>query len=209
MLITFEGIDFSGKSTQVKLLAQRLREDGVEPIVLREPGGTAISEKVRAILLDGQNDAMSLKAELLLFSAARTQLVTEVIKPALQRGTIVICDRFYDSTTAYQGYGRGIALREIEQINAIATDGTRPDLTLFIHIGIDELAGRSARAGIPADRMESSGKQFYQRVIDGYLAIAQQEPDRFRIIDGTLLVDQIHTMIYAELSPKLGQDKKE
>ncbi len=195
MFISFEGLDLCGKTTQSHLLVERLTSLGKQVVYLREPGGTAISEKIRDILLDLRHSEMSAKAELFLFSAARTQLVSQVIKPAVQQGKIVICDRFYDSTTAYQGYGRGIKLEEIHAINRIATDGTIPDLTLFISVPLDEILRRQKiKKGI--DRMESSGIQFYERVLNGFNAMAETEPNRFVVIDGMPAKESVHNTIW-------------
>ncbi|MGA2624006.1 MAG: dTMP kinase [Bacteroidota bacterium] len=203
MFITFEGLDYSGKTTQAALLVRRLQQLGREVLLLREPGGTEISEKIRTVLLDNRNREMSLKAELFLFSAARTQLVSQVIRPALQRGTIVICDRFHDSTTAYQGYGRGLNLDDVHRINAIATDGTIPDVTLFIDIVPDEIFRRRSLAGQSADRMESSGRQFYERARQGFLSLAQMESGRFVVINGMESVEIIHGQIWNAIQQRL------
>ncbi len=191
MFITFEGLDCSGKSTQAQLLSERLAnealpgERGVRPVrFLREPGGTAISERLREVLLDHRTLGLHERAELLLFEASRAQLVQQVIRPALARGEIVICDRYADSTTAYQGYGRGLDLAAVEQINRFATGGLQPDRTLFIDITVEEIARRKAQRGDPADRMESAGTGFYERVRNGYLDIARREPHRFVVVDG-------------------------
>ncbi len=196
MLITFEGIDYSGKSTQAKLLVDRLEKHGKEVVFLREPGGTSISEKIRNILLDKKHLELKQITELFLFSAARTQLVNEVILPALQAGKVVVCDRFYDSTTAYQGYGRGINLDDIQAINRIATSGTKPHLTFFIDIEIDEIFKRQIAAGLSADRMESSGRDFFERVRNGYWQLAEMESDRFIVVSGKLQIDEIHKEIW-------------
>jgi dTMP kinase len=196
MLITFEGIDYSGKSTQAKLLVDRLEKHGKEVVFLREPGGTSISEKIRNILLDKKHLELKQITELFLFSAARTQLVNEVILPALQAGKVVVCDRFYDSTTAYQGYGRGINLNDIQAINRIATSGTKPRMTFFIDIEIDEIFRRQIAAGLSADRMESSGRDFFERVRNGYWRLAEMESDRFIIVSGKLPADEIHREIW-------------
>ena len=208
MFISFEGLDSSGKSTQVKLLEDRLKKMAYPCILLREPGGTAISEQVRDILLDRVNTSMSMKAELFLFCAARTQLVTEIILPALRRGEMVICDRFHDSTTAYQGYGRGLDLNEIEQIHVITTGGTFPDLTLLIDVDMDELVRRRVAAGLSADRMESAGRTFFDNVRRGYLAIAAREPKRVVLIDGMQDAGLIHEQIWDEISTRLKQSSK-
>ena len=196
MLITFEGIDYSGKSTQAKLLVSRLEKHGKEVVFLREPGGTSISEKIRNILLDKKHLELKQITELFLFSAARTQLVNEVILPALQAGKVVVCDRFYDSTTAYQGYGRGINLDDIQAINRIATSGTKPHVTFFIDIEIDEIFKRQIAAGLSADRMESSGRDFFERVRNGYWKLAEMESGRFIVVSGKLQIDEIHREIW-------------
>ncbi|MFI5251765.1 MAG: dTMP kinase [Bacteroidota bacterium] len=204
MFITFEGLDSSGKTTQAILLAKQLEQTGKQVVFLREPGGTVISEKVREILLDTKYHAMSMKAELFLFSAARTQLITEVIQPALREGKVVICDRFFDSTTAYQGYGRGLDLAEIHAINRISTDGTTPDLTLFIDVTMDELIQRKIRAGIKADRMESSGSEFYEKVRKGYLTLAGELPQRIIPIDGNKSTEVVHEHIWQIVSSRFS-----
>jgi dTMP kinase len=196
MFITFEGLDYSGKSTQANLLVERLQKHGKEVIFIREPGGTAISEKIRDILLDKQHLELRQIAELFLFSAARTQVVDEVILPALKSGKVVVCDRFYDSTTAYQGYGRGIDLDDVQAINRIATSGTKPDLTFFIDIEIDEISIRQIAAGLSADRMESSGRDFFERVRNGYWELAEKESNRLIVVGGKQPVEVIHREIW-------------
>jgi len=184
MFITFEGLDFCGKSTQATEFITRLQHEmSVEVLPLREPGGTRIAERIRGILLDRNHLEMHPLAELLLFSASRSQLVHEIIRPALARGAVVVSDRFYDSTTAYQGYGRGLDLEAIRRINTVATGGLVPDLTFLVDIEVEEIERRKLAAGVPFDRMESSGKEFYQRVCDGYRALAAAEP-RVVTIDG-------------------------
>jgi len=196
MFITFEGLDFSGKSTQAKLLVERLKKAKHVVRFLREPGGTKISERIREILLDKSHLEMTEAAELLLFSASRTQLVAEVIVPALQRGEIVVCDRYYDSTTAYQGYGRGFNLEAVRHINKIATAGTDPDLTILVDIPVEEIERRKAAAGMTFDRMESAGREFYERVRKGYLDIARNEPDRLVLVDGLASIDAVKTQVW-------------
>lgn len=199
MFITFEGLDFSGKSTQAQLLAERLRASLPQKKsvhFLREPGGTDISERIRGILLDKANLTMCDLTELLLFSASRAQLVAEVVRPALSRGELVLCDRYCDSTTAYQGYGRGVDLSTIAAINAAATGGTMPDLTFFIDIPVEEIIRRKEKAGVTFDRMESGGREFYRRVRQGYQAIATTEPERFVRIEGTRTVEDIEVEIW-------------
>jgi dTMP kinase len=202
MLITFEGIDYSGKTTQANLLVERLKESGRDVLFLREPGGTPVSEKIRSILLDKQHLDLNSRAELLLFSAARSQLVRQVIVPALERRTVVVCDRFYDSTTAYQGYGRGIDLADIRVINKIATFGITPDRTFLVDVGLGEIARRRAASGLSADRMESEGKEFFERVRRGYLAIAAEEPARVSLLDGASTIEAIHDVIWNEVQQR-------
>ena len=157
MFITFEGIDFSGKSTQCRRLADFLAARGHDVVLLREPGGTALSEKIRQLLLDKNSDGLEPLAEFFLYSAARAQLVEEIIRPALQEGKIVICDRFFDSSIAYQGGGRGINIAEIEAVNRISTGELTPDLTIIIDISIETSLNRLKLAGKSTDRIESEG----------------------------------------------------
>lgn len=203
MFITFEGIDCSGKTTQARLLVERLKSLGREVVFLREPGGTAVSEFVRTLLLDRTHPELTQRAELFLFSAARTQLVTEVIRPALDAGRDVVCDRFYDSTTAYQGYGRGLDLAEVRAINRIAVCGTTPDLTLFVDVSVEEVERRKAAAGLTADRMESAGNDFFGKVRRGYRQLAIAEPDRVVVIDGSRSIDEIRESIWRIVQTKL------
>ena len=203
MLITFEGLDCSGKTTQANLLVDKLKQAGKKVLFLREPGGTPISEKIRELLLDQHHHEMSQRAELFLFSAARTQLVAEVILPALKQDTMVVLDRYYDSTTVYQGYGRGLDLQSIRSINSIATFGTTPDLTFLIDIDVEEIYRRRLAAGMDADRMEASGKQFYEKVRQGYRLIAAEERLRFVIIDGIKPIETIHQKIWKSLQIKM------
>ncbi|MDX9757972.1 MAG: dTMP kinase [Bacteroidota bacterium] len=184
MFISFEGIDCSGKSTQIDLLAQRLEENGYEVLIVREPGGTPISERIRELLLDLRHREMDRHTELLLFSASRSQLVTERILPALHAGIVVIADRFHDSTTAYQGYGRGLDITSIEHVQNIATHQVYPDRSFFLDISVAESIERRKLRLANVDRMEEADGAFFQRVRDGYLHIASTAPSRFRIIDG-------------------------
>lgn len=182
-LITLEGIDGTGKSTQIASLAAELRSAGFKVLELREPGGTAIGEAIRKILLDSRNTGMCQESELLLFTAARAQLVREVILPALLAGTWVICDRFLDSSLAYQGYGRGLDLAMIDTINSFAVDDCRPDMTILLDMPVPAAAERlSSRQG-KADRLDVESISFMQRVREGYLAAAAREPGRFMIVD--------------------------
>jgi dTMP kinase len=197
MFLTFEGIDYCGKSTQARLLADRLRKSQAVRLI-REPGGTRISERLREILLDKGHLELTDVAELFLFSASRAQLVAEVIRPALTQGEIVICDRYFDSTTAYQGFGRGIDLEAIASINELATGGTHPDLTFIIDIPVDEIERRKQAAGLTFDRMEISGQNFYARVRRGYQTMAASMK-RMVLLDGTKPVENIHQEVWRTL----------
>jgi dTMP kinase len=177
--ITFEGSEGSGKSTQSKLLVRYLKRKGFPVIFLREPGGTKISEKIRKILLDHKNDSMSASCELLLYMASRAQVVAEIIKPHLVKGTIVICDRFLDSTVAYQGYGLGMDLKLIRYMGSFATQGIQPDLTVFLDVPVKE--GLKHRH-LCEDRIEKRPLSYHERVRRGYLKIARFEPSRFKIV---------------------------
>ena len=202
MLITFEGIDGAGKSTQVKKLKRYLTENGREVLTLREPGGTIVAEKIRELLLESKHDITPI-GELLLFSASRAELVQQVILPELKKNKVVILDRFFDSTTAYQGYGRGLDLHLLQEINAIATFGLQPDLTFFLDISPeDALIRKFSEKSLPLafennemDRMESSGLSFYQRVREGYLKLAVSEKKRFVLFDACAEPDTIHAQI--------------
>lgn len=199
MFISFEGIDFSGKSTQIELLKDYLVDHNKKVEILREPGGTKISEKVRNILLDNKNEKMFAEAELLLFSASRAQLVREKIRPYLQKGIYVISDRFHDSSTAYQGYGRGIPIEVVTKIHDLAIGDTLPDLTFFIDIPVGIANERKKKKSkIKLDRIEQADIEFYNRVRSGYLEIARQE-ERFKVIDGTQTIETIQNQIISEL----------
>jgi len=177
--ITFEGSEGSGKSTQSKFLYQYLRARGLKVIYLREPGGTKISEKIRAILLDAKNDSMLSVCETLLYMAARAQLAAEVIRPALRQGKIVICDRFLDSTVAYQGYGLGIDIDAIKRMGNFSTQGLKPDLTILLDLPIKE--GLKYRKH-GKDRIEKRSFAYHNRVRRGYLNIAARQPRRVKIV---------------------------
>jgi len=195
MLVTFEGIDFSGKSTQAKLFFDRLRTEGRNARFVRDPGGTAIGEQIRRILLDTSTAGMNERTELFLFSASRSQLVAEQIMPFVRAGAVVVCDRFYDSTTAYQGGGRGIPLKDITAVNACASFGLVPTATFLFDIDIDELERRLTAGKATKDRMESNERDFYERVRRAYLALAAMEP-RFAVLDGTRPITELHEKIW-------------
>lgn len=194
--ITLEGIDGCGKSTQARLLAAALEHAGCAVLRLREPGGTEISEKIRALLLDPANAAMSETCELLLFEAARAQLVEEVIVPALAAGQVVVCDRFYDSTTAYQAFADGLDCAMVRSANALAVGECTPRLTLVYDVSVDEaLARRAARAG--QDRMELKGDVFQESVAAGFRAIAKLESERVKLIDASAGVAEVFAQTVA------------
>lgn len=189
IFITFEGVEGCGKSTQAGLLAHRLESAGVSVRLLREPGGTLIGEAIREILLDPANSGLDARAELLLYEASRAQLVAEVIEPALAAGEVVVCDRFFDSTTAYQGYARGLSLAEIETLNRAATGGLDPDLTVLVDVDPELGLERARSESRGADRLESEALSFHVRVREGFLAIAAEQ-DRVVVVDGGGSVDE-------------------
>ncbi|MBM3840850.1 MAG: dTMP kinase [Verrucomicrobia bacterium] len=206
--VTFEGTEGCGKSTQINLLAERLRSLGHSCRVLREPGGTAIGEEIRHTLKhNAPNRSMTAEAELLLMNASRAQLIREVIRPALAGGEIVLCDRFYDSTTAYQGYGRGLNLEFVRTVIDFAVGETRPDLTLLLMIPVkvseERRRTRTSAAGPQSDRFEQSGRDFFLRVEEGYRAIAAAEPDRVRVIDAAQDIGAVSALIWKEVSARL------
>lgn len=192
MLITFEGIDGSGKSTQINLLKEFLQKEGYSVEVFREPGGPEISEQIRTLLLDASRKIDPV-TELLLFSAARSQLVAEKVLPLLEEGFIVILDRYYDSTTAYQGYGRqSVPIEYINEINRVASHRRAPDLTVYLRISLEEARKRTALD--EKDRMELSGDEFYRNVIAGFDGLAETE-ERFFTLDATAPKQQVHQQI--------------
>jgi len=199
MFISFEGIDFCGKTTQINLLEKYLKDKNIKVEVIREPGGTDISEKIRSLLLDKNNSGMVMETEFLLFSSSRAQLVREKIQPYLAKGIYVISDRFHDSSTAYQGYGRGISVEIVENINKLAISNTIPDLTFFMDIPVEVANDRRlAKKSKQLDRIEKSNIDFYNRVRDGYHILAQKE-HRFRVLDGTKQIDEIYKLIIEEI----------
>lgn len=200
MFITFEGIDGSGKSTQIKLLRKALEKAGRTVHVFREPGGTELSERVRTLLLDTELDIDPV-TELLLFSSARAQLVSEKLKPLLANDDIVILDRYYDSTVAYQGYGRGaLALEDIHKLNGIASRDLKPDITFYLKLSLEEALQRTKMN--PRDRMERSGKSFFHRVIEGFDRLAAEE-QRVVAVDATGSAGQTHAIISRKLDTLL------
>lgn len=199
MFITFEGIDGCGKSTHAKLLSDFLTQKGFKTIILREPGGTDFSERIREILLTSDYK-LNPQIELMLFEAARSHLTENVISKELQSGTAVISDRFYDSTTAYQGYGRGIDMEIIKICNQLATNGLKPDLTFFLDLEINEALSRSKDRIL--DNIEKSGNDFFEKVVYGYKKIAQDEPERVVIINANGSVEYTHHQIINHINHK-------
>ena len=198
-MISFEGSEGSGKSTQIARLASRLQKLGYDVVSVREPGGTEIGEQIRNIIVhNSKGDEMSAETELLLFTAARAQVVREVIAPALTRGAIVLSDRYLDSSTVYQGIGRNLAADPVAQINRFAVGNVMPDLTIVIDVPTEvSLARIRQRASDLPDRMERENIDFYKKIREGYLVLAQGLPDRFAVFDGTLSPDVLEKKIWA------------
>lgn len=194
MFITFEGIDLSGKSTQAKLFFEFLRKKKRKAILLREPGGTPISEQIRNIILHKSDSKMDDMTEFLLFSAARRQLTEEVIRPHLDKGYTVICDRYFDSSTAYQGYGGKVNRDIIKKINSIASGNLIPDLTFLINITYRESLKR-IKGNHKADRIEQKKSSYFNKVVNGYLDIASKNKRRVKVLDGRESIEHIHSKI--------------
>ncbi|HHY89805.1 MAG TPA: dTMP kinase [Chloroflexi bacterium] len=203
MFITFEGPDGSGKSTQVPLLAEYLRQQGFDVLTTREPGGTRIGDQVRAILMDMENTAMRPNTEILLFLAARAQHVAEIIRPHLEKGGLVLCDRFGDSTLAYQGYGHQVDLGILRQMLRFATGGLQPDLTLLLDVDVETGLQRRRRGGDEWNRLDASELAFHRRVREGYLEMAAAEPQRWRVVDASRPVEVVQSAIRAAVSAAL------
>jgi dTMP kinase len=207
IFITFEGIDGSGKTTQLRLLADRLRNAGRSVVEAVEPGGTEIGRQIRAIVLDGRNTQLTPRAELLLYFASRAQNVEEVIRPALAAGHIVLCDRFTDSTLVYQGYGRGLGAEVVLALHQIACQGLQPDLTVFVDIDLDEslarARGRNVTSSSSETRLDDESREFHQRVRDAYLDLAAREAHRFIVIDGAAGVDEVAERVWKEVARRV------
>ena len=208
LFITFEGTEGCGKSTQIEILADRLRTLGRHVCVLREPGVTLIGDEIRHTLKHSQqNHAMMAETELLLMNASRAQLVRETIRPALAVGEIVLCDRFYDSTTAYQGYGRGLDLALVKSVIDFAVGDTRPNLTLLLHVpaevSAERLQSRQSTLPFVRDRIEEGDKYFFARVAQGYEAIAAAEPNRVRVVSGAGAIEVVCENIWELVRPIL------
>ncbi len=208
LFITFEGTEGCGKSTQVSLLAERLRALDRTVRTLREPGRTPIGEEIRHTLKHSlHNHAMTAEAELLLMNASRAQIVREVIRPALAKGEIILCDRFYDSTTAYQGYGRQLDLQMVKAIIDVAVGDTRPDLTLLLQvppdISAERLAARQSTMPFVRDRIEEADRSFFERVARGYEALAAAEPGRVHKLDASGSIAEIASALWKSVAPLL------
>ena len=203
IFITFEGIDGCGKSTQCELLKDYLKAKNKDFIFVREPGGTVIGERIREILLDKKNTQMTARTELLLFEAARAQITDEVIKPALEEGKIVLCDRFFDSSSAYQGMARGMGMDFVAGLNMAATGGLKPDVTFFFDISAEEALERRGKRGEASDRIELAGLKFQEDVRRGYLELAKSSEGRVITIDATRGIDEIFEVVKGSLEGKI------
>lgn len=209
MFITFEGIEGCGKSTQINLLAAQLQQQGHQVLLTREPGGCPIADQIRGLLLDADNHAMVPMTELMLYAAARSQHLAEVVQPSLAAGTLVLCDRFSDATRAYQAFGRGIDRQIMESLNDLACNGLTPDLTLLldcpVEVGLARARQRIAGSNGPKEeRFELESLHFHQRVRNGYLQLAAEEPDRFAVINAAAPQDQVATTILQAVQSRLG-----
>ena len=208
LFITFEGIEGCGKSTQVERLAKRLAKEGHETLTLREPGGTPIGEAIRDVVkFPPGHNPISPDTELLLMNASRAQLVQQAIRPALANGAIVLCDRFYDSSLAYQGHGRGLDLVKVQKAIDLAIDGIKPNLTLLLDIPLSvsqaRVSDRLQSTGEIQDQFDESGTKFFERVLDGFHILAKAEPARFRIINGDKSVDNVTEEIWSSIQSHL------
>lgn len=208
--ITFEGVEGSGKSTQAAHLVAALREAGAATLLTKEPGGTAIGDRIRAILLDPESVGMDGLTELFLYAASRRQHVVEKIRPALDAGTVVVCDRYTDATLAYQGFGRTLDLEMLRQINRWATDGLLPDLTLIFDIpeevGLGRARARNAEQNLEAEgRFEAEDLRFHRRIREGYLALAKGEPARFAVVDANGTVEEVTRRMIDALAQRAPQ----
>ncbi len=203
LFITVEGMDGCGKTTQLNNIVEHLEQQGYDVVTTREPGGTKLGEKIRELLLDTGNKDMNSTAELLLYAAARAQLVSSVIVPALKEGKTVVCDRFVDSSTAYQGFGRGLGVETVEEVNRRAVQGCMPDLTLFFDISPREVMLRKTRAE-NGDRIETEAMEFHDSVYEGYLYTAGKDRDRVKVIDARKTVEEVFKESVYYLQEALG-----
>jgi dTMP kinase len=195
MFITFEGPDGSGKTSQIAMLADHLRAKGYTVVTTREPGGTPIGDQIRACLHDVANTAMAAETELLLYSASRAQLVRELIRPSLAAGYVVLCDRFADSSMAYQGYGRGLDKEQLALLTAVATGGLKPDLTILLDIAVERGLARRTNNAEEMNRLDLEAAAFHNRVRQGYHQLVAQEPGRWRVVDA----DRAVTAVFADV----------
>ena len=206
--ITFEGPEGSGKSTQIKLLVDRLQREGIDVVCTREPGGTPTGEAIRSILQhDAAGEALSPRAELLLFTASRAQLMERIILPALAEEKWVVCDRFIDSTMAYQGYARSMDIATLAAINAFAINERKPDLTVLLDLDIEEgfrrIGERYAKSGDAHDRFEQESIDFHRKVCAGYRELVEREPDRFRVVDANRSIEIVSEAVWTAVSTSL------
>lgn len=209
VFFSFEGIDGSGKSVQAESLLKALKNSGYKTTLFREPGGTGISEQIRKILLDNNNTTMTPLTELLLYEASRAQLVTEKIEPLLGENGVIIADRFFDSTTAYQGYGRSISLQKIEALNNLVCKNTIPDRTYILNISWEESLKRRSIIPSITDRMENQAQEFYSKISNGFAELAQKHPQRIIILDGEQSQETVKKIILEDalkiIEKKLSQ----
>ncbi|HOD35074.1 MAG TPA: dTMP kinase [Syntrophales bacterium] len=209
LFITFEGIEGCGKTTQVRFAAEYLRKKGIAPVVTQEPGGTPLSDSIRRILLNRGGFRIGANAEVLLFAAARAQHVEEIILPALKDNRVVLCDRFSDATIVYQGYGRGIEIDAVRRVIDFAARSLTPDLTLLfdvpVELGLERALRRISKKKGPApeDRFEQEGREFHRKIRQGYLDLAGQEPGRFRVLDGSRKIEEVHRDVCALIDAAL------
>lgn len=204
MFITFEGPDGSGKTTQIRRLIPVLQEKGFDIVHTREPGGTDIGDQIRSIIMNMKNKSMHPRAEILLFCASRAQLVEELVRPSLSEGKLVLCDRYADSTMAYQGYGHGLDRDVLSQLLHFATGGLKPDLTLLFDISAEAGLRRRLTNHEEWNRMDDYALQFHERVRSGYLAMAAAEPERWAVIDADRTPDEIHREVVSVIIEKLS-----
>ena len=209
--ITFEGVEGCGKTTQIKLLSEFLLAHGVHTVLTREPGGCPIADKIRSILLDADNKALSPLAELMLYAAARAQHITEIISPALTAGKVVLCDRFSDATVAYQSFGRGIDRSIIDTLNLHACQGVKPNITVLVdcdpRLGLERAIRRiEASTGPREERFELEVLDFHQRVRAGYLQLAADDHARFMVIDGSKTIEEIFSVLSRQLLSRIPED---
>lgn len=205
IFITFEGGDGAGKTTQLDLLCSTLSERGYDVVKLHEPGGTELGEQIRRVLLEDRREEMDPRAELMLFEAARAQLVSQVIRPALVQGKVVVCDRFCDSTVAYQGYGRHLGAELVDQANKAVTQGLEPDCTILLEVPVQAGLERAkaASANGTGDRMEQAGTPFHERVGEAFEALAREHADRFAVIDARGTLEEVAAAVMRTIEPLL------